>query len=127
MKTDIRSAIVYRISNMLDHPDRRGIYPTTECYDGLEKDLRKIAVEAEARGMWFVFRDMLANDESEYCDEIVESTLNSLGIKGFEIGMFEKFAKDEIESDLENFDRLSRIYYKRRTKMTRSGRRREEE
>lgn len=34
---DIRGEICKIISRMLDNPDDCGIFPTTECYDDLEK------------------------------------------------------------------------------------------
>ena len=40
--SDTHREIAYRIvSDMLDHPDECGIYPTTKCYDALEAALDK--------------------------------------------------------------------------------------
>jgi len=42
MEKDIRSRICQIISEMLDNPDKLGIYPTTECYDKLEEWIKEI-------------------------------------------------------------------------------------
>jgi len=38
-KKDIRKAIVKNTSEMLDNPDKVGIYPTTKFYENLEAEL----------------------------------------------------------------------------------------
>ena len=44
MNTD-RDAIVKAISQMLDHPDSSGIYPTSTCYSELEIAMSAARVE----------------------------------------------------------------------------------
>jgi len=46
----IRTEIYKAISEMLDHPDKIGIYPTTKCYDRLENYFFKALQEAERLG-----------------------------------------------------------------------------
>ena len=37
--TPLRKIIVKNTSEMLDHPDKYGIYPTTTFYNNLERDI----------------------------------------------------------------------------------------
>ena len=52
-ETDLRSEICEIISEMLDHPDKHGIYPTTRCFDKLEAmvERRLRAALSEREGM----------------------------------------------------------------------------
>jgi hypothetical protein len=95
---------------MLDNPDSNGIYPTTECYDDLEKALSKELVRANALGMWFVFRDILAHS-TDIGDDLVAYTMDSLGIGDDEMDLFKEFAEETgVESDQENYERLAGLY-----------------
>ena len=42
MKYEIRKAIVNHTSEMLDNPNEHGIYPTSEFFDNLEKEICEI-------------------------------------------------------------------------------------
>jgi hypothetical protein len=39
---NIRDIIVKHVSEMLDNPDKYGIYPTSNLYDNLENDIEKV-------------------------------------------------------------------------------------
>jgi hypothetical protein len=46
--TDDREVIYTVISEMLDHPDEHGIYPTTYAYDTLDAYCKEIRADARA-------------------------------------------------------------------------------
>lgn len=41
-----RTEIYNTISEMLDNPDKYGIFPTTECYDKLERYIEEVRIES---------------------------------------------------------------------------------
>lgn len=42
MSSEDRAEICDAVSEMLDNPDESGIYPTTRCYDRLEKYIESV-------------------------------------------------------------------------------------
>lgn len=46
MNNEIRTIICKHTSEMLDHPDKDGIYPTTKFYNDLEKEVERLLLEA---------------------------------------------------------------------------------
>jgi hypothetical protein len=75
-----RTEIYKAISEMLDNPDKYGIYPTTDCFDRLERYCEK--VRAEAVGWAYAYACTMVDNEIDIREteapKILEEAIKNL-------------------------------------------------